>query len=483
MRTSLILPLIVALCIAPGVRAQYALEEAFPNLPSFARPIEMQFIPDGSNRFIVVEQRGRVWVVDYDANVSTRRMFLDLSKLVAQNDNEVGLLGAAFDPNFQQNHYIYFSYDTGTSAQYYSLIVRYTVSTSTPDSIIPSSATTILTFTQPPTFPNHKGGCLRFGPDGYLYASFGDGGSGGDPYKNGQNTTNFMGKILRLDVEHPSGGNNYGIPPTNPFANDNTGKKKEIFAYGLRNTWRFSFDDESGALWAADVGQDLYEEIDLIFVGENYGWNRMEGLHCYPPSVTDCDTTGLTMPIFEYPHTSGNVSITGGYVHRGRKIVPLDGVYVYGDAGSGRIWGLTYNGSVVTSNVILVDKATPTYSIPAFALDTDNEILPIKWTNNGSVGRIMRLVSVGSGVANKDYSDLSVTVTPNPFSSETLINATSACPIESMSLTDVFGRTLRLEPSSQVTFRSHDFGLSSGVYVLSVSNGKRTVTQHVVITR
>lgn len=483
MRTSLILPLIVALCIAPGVRAQYALEEAFPNLPSFARPIEMQFIPDGSNRFIVVEQRGRVWVVDYDANVSTRRMFLDLSKLVAQNDNEVGLLGAAFDPNFQQNHYVYFSYDTGTSAQYYSLIVRYTVSTSTPDSIIPSSATTILTFAQPPTFPNHKGGCLRFGPDGYLYASFGDGGSGGDPYKNAQNLTNFMGKILRLDVEHPSGGNNYSIPPTNPFAGDNTGKKQEIFAYGLRNTWRFSFDHEYGTLWAADVGQDLYEEVDLIYGGHNYGWNKMEGLHCYPPSVTDCDTTGLTMPILEYPHTAGNVSITGGYVYRGKHIVPLDGVYIYGDAGSGRIWGLTYDGSAVTSNVILVDKATPAYSIPAFAVDTDNEILPIKWTSNGSVGRIMRLVSTASGVRPVNTSGLEVTVSPNPFSSQTLISTTSSRTPVSMSLTDVFGHTIRLDPSPQVTLRPQDLGLSSGVYLLSVSDGEQTVTQHIVITR
>lgn len=367
------------------ISAQYSLRSAFPNLPTFSNPTEMRSVPGGTNQFVVLEKGGRAWIFDNTPAVSTRTLFFDARPIVSQDACEGGLLGCAFHPDYIYNHYIFLSYTTGSSPQWYSHIVRYYVVS---DTIVPSSALDILSITQPTGRCNHKGGCLQFGNDGYLYASFGDGGSGGDPDGNGQKRSVMLGKILRLDVDHEANGNHYAIPSDNPFAANTQGFKKEIYAYGLRNTWKFSFDHVTGKLWAADVGQNVYEEVDTISNGGNYGWNIMEGYHCYPSGSFDCDSTGLIPPIWEYPHTNSNVSITGGYVYRGTMIPSLVGKYIYGDYGSGRVWALTANSSPAT-NQLLVDKQNSTLQLSGFSEDENHEIYFVCIGN----GKLYKLIS------------------------------------------------------------------------------------------
>ncbi len=384
-------------CIALFVRtasAQFELQSAFPGLSIFSNPTELQTVPDGSGRMIVLEQRGRLWIFDNMSSVSTRRLFFDGGTVVAQNGCETGLLGCAFHPDYANNHFVYLSYDTGSDPTWYSQIVRYQVSTANPDSIIPSSAHIILSFEQD-GLCNHKGGCLRFGPDGYLYASFGDGGGGGDPFKHGQNRSVFFGKILRLDVDHEADGNHYAIPPDNPFANDTQGFKKEIYSYGMRNTWKFSFDKVTGKLWAGDVGQDAYEEIDIITNGGNYGWNIMEGYHCYPSGLFDCDSAGMIPPIWEYPHNGNSVAITGGFIYHGTAIPSLSRKYIYGDYVTGYVWALTYDSTSPATNQVVINGTGANLSISCFAEDQSGEIYAMGYSN----GKIYKL-TLPSGVEN-----------------------------------------------------------------------------------
>jgi glucose/arabinose dehydrogenase len=226
----------------------------------------------------------------------------------------------------------------------------------------PQSESILLEIAQP--FSNHKGGRLVFGPDGYLYLGPGDGGSAGDPNGNGQNRSVLLGKILRIDVAQSP----YGIPPDNPFAGNTEGFREEIYAYGVRNPWRFSFDSVTGWLWVADVGQDLYEEIDIVEKGKNYGWNIMEGKHCY--GSPQCSTAGLVLPIWEYSHHEGQ-SITGGFVYRGAKLPELSGAYIYGDFVAGKIWALRYDGQAAPTNSLLSDT---NLNISSFGIDKDGEI-------------------------------------------------------------------------------------------------------------
>lgn len=220
---------------------------------------------------------------------------------------------------------------------------------------------------QPP-FNNHKGGQLAFGADGYLYIGLGDGGSAGDPFRNAQNLSSLLGKILRLDVDASSSNRNYGIPPDNPFAGNDLGYREEIYAYGFRNPWRFSFDFESGRLWVADVGQNRLEEIDLVEGGKNYGWNIVEGTLCYDPP-SGCNQTGLELPIWTYTRDLGT-AVIGGFVYHNSELPSLIDAYVYGDYGSGRIWALKINGENVT-NLLLADTEL---NIASFGLDKSSEL-------------------------------------------------------------------------------------------------------------
>ncbi|MBS2013810.1 MAG: PQQ-dependent sugar dehydrogenase [Deltaproteobacteria bacterium] len=325
---------------------------------TFKQPIEIALGPEG--RLYVLEQRGVVRVFDPRSNAPATTA-LDISANIVSG-GEAGLLGIAFDPSFATNRFVYLHYDaplpaTRSGVVFQSVIARYE-SRDGGATIDPTTEKRLLVVDQP--FSNHNGGKIAFGPDGFLYIGLGDGGSGGDPQRNGQNRDVLLGKILRID---PNRGEPYAIPEANPFARG--GGRPEIFAYGLRNPWKFSFDTETGDLWCADVGQNKYEEVNRIVPGGNYGWNVREGKHCF--GAATCPTEGFVDPVAEYGRSEG-VSITGGYVYRGKKVPDLVGKFVYGDFGSGRIWAVDAGGAVR----LLVDASAS--KISSFAQDAEGEI-------------------------------------------------------------------------------------------------------------
>jgi glucose/arabinose dehydrogenase len=288
--------------------------------------------PPGDDRFFVVEQRGTIRILQNGALQSGN--FLDIQSLVNFDGQEQGLLGLAFHPNYSTNHKFYVNY-TRDLGGLETAIAEYQTSTSDPNQADPNSERILLVVNQP--FPNHKGGQLVFGPDGFLYIGLGDGGSGGDPLGNGQNLFSYLGKMLRIGVDPPfSGGLQYTIPADNPFVGG--GGLGEIYAYGLRNPWRFSFEPVTNRLFVADVGQESWEEVDILQKGGNFGWNVMEGSHCFSPS-TGCDMSNKVLPITEYPHTDG-IAVIGGYVYKGTGIPSLANKYIFGDL-TGKIWSLT----------------------------------------------------------------------------------------------------------------------------------------------
>lgn len=340
---------------------QIQLVEAFPNL-SFTRPVDFQSPKDGSNRIYVVEQEGIISSFQNEESAREKKEFLDIRSRVDDNHNEEGLLGLAFHPNFKENGYFYVNY---TSSDSETLVSRFTVSSSDPTKAEPGSELVLLRFDQP--YGNHNGGQVAFGPDGYLYISTGDGGSGGDPKGNGQNLNSLLGAILRIDVDQASGSKNYGIPADNPFINRSMAMP-EIYAYGLRNPWRMSFDPANGRLWAADVGQNAYEEVDIIEAGKNYGWNEMEGLHTYKSGKNSPE---YVAPVLEISQDTGDKSITGGYVYRGKSAPSLTGKYIFADYVSGRIYALSENSDGTFSNQTLMDTRL---NISSFGLDQNNEL-------------------------------------------------------------------------------------------------------------
>ncbi len=298
----------------------------------FTQPLYVTGARDGSGRLFVVEQPGTIWIVRNGQRLE--KPFLDIVDQVGSQSNEQGLLSIAFSPDYARDGQFFVNY---TDREGNTVVARYEVADD-PDQADVNSARTILTIEQPAA--NHNGGLLKFGPDGYLYIGTGDGGRGGDPWDNAQNRDVLLGKLLRIDVMNVAGNQPYAIPADNPFIGE-PDMRPEIWAWGLRNPWRFAFDRATDDLYIADVGQNQYEEVHFqpgdSVGGENYGWNIMEGATCYNTSA--CDQTGLEQPIIVYSHTLG-CSITGGYVYRGRQFPQLEGIYFYGDYCSGRIWGL-----------------------------------------------------------------------------------------------------------------------------------------------
>jgi glucose/arabinose dehydrogenase len=358
--SALITALTLSILLVPQASCQtqlnYGIQAAFPEL-IYSQPVGIYNAEDGSNRLFVVEQAGIIRVFQNSATTATSTLFLDISSQVLFS-GEQGLLGLAFHPNFTSNGYFYLDYVAPNPTR--TIIARYTINVGNPKVADKTSEYIILEIAQP--FSNHKGGQIAFGPDGYLYIGMGDGGSEGDPLGNGQNRSTLLGKILRIDVNSPSAGRNYGIPADNPFIGSTLGYKEEIFAYGFRNPWRFSFDLAIGKLWVGDVGQDKMEEIDIVQKGRNYGWNIMEGSLTYSAG----SQVGLELPVYEYNHTLGN-AIIGGYVYHGLALTELAGNYVYGDYGSGKIWALAANGT----NTLLVNS---NLTISSFGLDENNEL-------------------------------------------------------------------------------------------------------------
>ncbi len=357
--------------------AIFHLKNAFPHL-TFSQPLEFTHAGDGSNRVFVIEQKGKISVFENNSSTKTASIFLDIMHKVS-SEGEMGLLGLAFHPNFKQNGYFYVNYTKRNPLE--TIIARYKVASFAATKVDTSSETILLKISQP--YDNHNGGKIAFGPDGFLYIALGDGGAWGDQHNYAQNRSSFLGKILRIDIDKTEKGN-YGIPADNPYVGNKDGFQEEIYAYGLRNPWRFSFDRKTGQLWVGDVGQKEFEEIDIITKGGNYGWRLKEAKRCYNPNK-DCENGNLIDPIHQYPRSEG-VSITGGFVYWGATLPSLRGKYIYADYGSGKVWALSFDGSKKTNNQLLSNEGG---SVSAFGEDANGELYLL----DHSSGTIKRFVS------------------------------------------------------------------------------------------
>jgi len=325
------------------------------------QPVHIAHAGDGSNRLFVVEQAGRIRIIH---NGQLRAApFLDIRNRV-ESGGEKGLLSIAFHPRYRDNGYAYVNY---TSDRHGLQTVVSRFRRLDPQRLDPASETVLLRIDQP--YSNHNGGQIAFGPDGYLYIGMGDGGSANDPDNHAQNPASLLGKILRIDVENITPGLAYGIPKDNPFVG-RAGYRAEIWALGLRNPWRFSFDVGNGRLWVADVGQNKVEEINIIRRGRNYGWRIMEGDICTPGIDDDCRKTGLEPPLHTYRHPAG-FSVTGGFVYRGMAIPGLCGTYIFGDYVTRRLWGLRSDGRRVHNHREL---AKGRFAVSSFGVDEVNEL-------------------------------------------------------------------------------------------------------------
>lgn len=349
-----------------GSSGTYTLTSAYPNL-SFSAAILAAPVP-GENRLVVIEQGGRVLAFEDDASTTSSRLIMDISSQIIFA-GEQGLLGFAFDPDFVNNRYIYVHYTTpSTTPAQTSVIARFTWD-SVSDQVSLSSERVLLT--NPQTFTNHNGGMLAFGPDDYLYIAFGDSGSGGDPNNEAQDLTTLHGNVLRIDV-HPADPNlAYVVPPDNPYVGDPSALP-EIWANGLRNPFRFSFDSQTGELWLGDVGQNEREEVNVIERGGNYGWRVFEGNLPFNSTGNTLPDSAFTPPVFDYPHSEGR-SVIGGYVYRGSRFSDLFGKYVFSDFVSGSVWALTWNGTEVTQREAIASTSNPT----GFAEKRDGELLVV----------------------------------------------------------------------------------------------------------
>lgn len=324
------------LSFAAALSAQPKIE-LIAHATGFTRPVDIAHC--GDSRLFIVEQRGYIWVVDSTGN-RLPNPFLNIDPRVRSNGNEQGLLGLAFPPDYAQSgeFYVYYTRETDGATR----VSRFSLLNGNPNEADPNSEEILLAQSQP--FNNHNGGCIKFGPDGYLYIGLGDGGSGGDPQNHGQTPKSLLGKILRIDVNGAAPGLAYAIPPDNPFVAD-TAFRPEIWSWGWRNPWRFSFDRLTGDMWIGDVGQNAREEVDFEPAGaggRNYGWRCFEGLASY--NTNGClPAAAYTAPVFEYANPSLGRSITGGFIYRGSQYPDLDGYYFFSDYVSGRWWATRQN--------------------------------------------------------------------------------------------------------------------------------------------
>jgi glucose/arabinose dehydrogenase len=360
-------------------------EEAFSQI-RIPRPVVLTHAADGSNRIFVGSQFGVIHTFHNDPNVGETKTFLDVSDKVKFNDieDEEGFLGLAFHPKYKENGF-FFVYYTTADSENTSVLSRFRVSKDNPNRADVESEREILRIDQP--FWNHNGGTLEFGPDGYLYVGLGDGGKINDPHGHGQNLKTLHGSILRIDIDCERDGERYAVPPDNPFVGRDDARP-EIWAYGFRNVWRLAFDAKSGLLWAADNGENLWEEIDIVQRGGNYGWNLREGQHKFFPDGSE-RRDDLIEPIWEYHHKIGK-SIIGGRVYRGCRVPKLAGAYLYGDYVTGDLWALWYdvNRKTVTANRKLQGNGMP---VITFGEDEQSEVYFTTLMSGGVIYRFRTL--------------------------------------------------------------------------------------------
>lgn len=364
--------------------------EAYPKL-RIDRPIVMTGAGDGSGRLFVAGQKGEIyWINQSDTNVEEPSLFVDLTDRVSYKDreNEEGLLGLTFHPNFKDNGFFYLYYTTN-KRPHVSLLSRFTATGTKHNVADPGSEVVLMEIQQP--FWNHNGGTIAFGPDGYLYIALGDGGKGNDPLQSGQDLSKLLGSVLRIDVDKSSKDLPYGIPEDNPFVTT-PDAWPEIYALGIRNIWRMAFDPKTHDLYAADVGQNLWEEVNIITKGGNYGWSLREAAHSF--TVDGLKGSGpredLIDPLVEYPHTDDwGKSITGGAVYRGKRTPMLDGYYLYGDYVSGHLWAMKYDREakkVVENRPIVRENQLPVFT---FGQTDDGEVLLSTMMSGGIIYRFV----------------------------------------------------------------------------------------------
>ncbi|MCE9553451.1 MAG: PQQ-dependent sugar dehydrogenase [Planctomycetes bacterium] len=367
--------------------APVTFERAFPNL-EIERPVYVTFPPDGTNRVAVVSQCGSVLIFPNDPSVEQPSELLNIRHKVMWKDgsNEEGLLGLAFHPKFRENRQFFLFY---TNLDHINVLSRFTISATDPNRGDPESEVELFR-TPKRDSSNHNGGTILFGRDGFLYLAVGDGGPVGDPHGNGQSLETVLGKILRIDVDHQNPGLPYAIPQDNPFV-ERPKARGEIWAFGLRNVWRMAFDRQTNRLWAGDVGDDTWEEIDLIERGGNYGWRIREGFHRFPvtqatPSPPPTPAVGkLLDPIFAYNHTLGNC-IIGGCVYRGKQVPELFGAYLFADHVTGQVYALRYNDR--SGKAVSVQRIDPrTMPVLSFGEDESGEVYFT--TTQGIINRIV----------------------------------------------------------------------------------------------
>ncbi|MBL86168.1 MAG: hypothetical protein CMO82_05870 [Winogradskyella sp.] len=417
----------------------------------FNRPVNIKHA--GDDRLFVVEQDGIIKIVNSDGSVEATN-FLDIDTIVGSNGNEQGLLGLAFHPDFDTNGYFFVNYTNNSGDTVISRFSRIGVNPTIAD---PNSELIILTYSQP--YSNHNGGELQFGPDGYLYISSGDGGSGGDPQNNGQNLNSLLGKLLRIDVNNASASNPYDIPADNPFVGD-TNARDEIWAYGLRNPWKFSFDSMNNDLWIADVGQNAREEINQVAStssGLNYGWRCYEGNSAYNTSGCPSSST-LTFPVAEYSHSGGRCSITGGYVYRGSNYPNLFGTYLFGDVCTQEIGYLKFeNGSWNSTFESFSGNWV------AFGEDINGELYV-----SGLGGTIYKITD--SLLSIDENTQNSLSIYPNPANTILNIDLPDSTPGNSttFNIYDVQGKLIKsILKDNNDTFTSINISdLKSGFYIL-----------------
>ncbi len=455
------------------------IEPAFPNLPLWDSPINIEYPGDGTDRLFVVERAGQIYVFANNPNVSTRTQFLDIS-VGLELDGECGLLGLAFHPNYESNRFFYVCYVDESPFQ--TVIARFTANAANPNLADPGSQVPILTISQNGFF--HKGGCIEFGNDGYLYISLGEDGTP----NNAQSLTTLKGKVLRIDVDNPGGGLQYGIPPDNPFAGNPNGWRQEIYAYGYRNPWRFSNDPDTGDLWLADVGQNTWEEVGYIRKGRNHGWPKMEGRACYPIGQP-CDTLNLdiVLPLAVYDHSGGSASVTGGNVYRGPSVPTLYGNYVFADYIDGRVWWIDPTNSPGTLHLI----QNTSLNIAAFGTDADDELYFSTFN-----GPIYRFVETASDVSSRTPALGALRgVHPNPFhTSATMEFSLASTSHATLEVFDVRGRLVAKLIDKNVPAGDHTAvwggrdvdgrAQPSGVYFCRLTvGGELAGTQRIVLVK
>ncbi|HIG73556.1 MAG TPA: T9SS type A sorting domain-containing protein [Bacteroidetes bacterium] len=470
--------LAAAVLLAPLATAQLVATDAFPGV-SFTFPVELAVAPGQPDRLYVVEQGeggSTAQILTLEAGDTAPTLFLDLDDRVLAG-GERGLLGLAFHPDYETNGRVFVYYTARPDGR--TIVSEFARSTADPLAADPASEQVVLEVDQP--FSNHNAGKIAFGPDGYLYVGLGDGGGANDPLRTGQDRSDLLGSLLRLDVDDVPKGETYGIPADNPFVGE-ADVREEIYAYGLRNPWKFSFDSDTGDLWLGDVGQNRWEEVNLVESGGNYGWRPVEGPACFE---SGCDLSAYDAPIAWYPHTGGaegGFSITGGFVYRGRAVPGLEGAYLYADFVLPRLWMLQYDPETGDATSTLLTTSIP--NISTINEGPGGEAYVASY-NSGTI-YILGGTVVAAEEGASEGAGLEV-LGPNPVRGEVQL-AVRVPGGESARITvlDALGREVaRLHegPAADTRLTFDASGLAPGLYFVHLDTPSRRATRRVVVSR